>query len=79
MFDARMTKLVALSDDAYRALAGLKRGGESFSKVVSRLTAKKKTDIMDLAGVWKGDEEIARIYARVLRDRERPFKQRLQT
>lgn len=68
-----MTKLVALSDEAYYALAGMKRSGESFSKVVTRLTAKKKPDIMDVAGAWKDDPDIAEAFAKVAKEREKPF------
>lgn len=32
-----MTKTISLSDDAYDALAGVKRPGESFSEVARRL------------------------------------------
>lgn len=35
-----MVKTVNLTDDAYARLASLKRDGESFSDVVSRLTGK---------------------------------------
>lgn len=42
-----MTKLVQLSDEAYRRLKARKRGPESFSDVVNRLTRKG-----DLSGLW---------------------------
>lgn len=39
-----MTKPVTLSEEAYRLLRELKRGGESFSDVVIRLAGKAKKD-----------------------------------
>lgn len=37
-----MTKVISLSDDAYKELEKLKKGGESFSDVVLELTKKEK-------------------------------------
>jgi len=45
-------KTVNLSEDAYAALAALKREGESFSEVVRRLTRKNRS-LLDFAGAWK--------------------------
>ncbi len=44
-----MTKVVQLSDEAYARLRILKRGGESFSEVVLRLTSKR--DLRGLRGL----------------------------
>lgn len=45
-------KTVTLSEDAYAALAALKREGESFSDVVRRL-ARKGRSLLDFAGAWR--------------------------
>lgn len=42
------TKTVALTEDAYRRLARLKKEGESFSKVIQRLTGRQ--DLLRFAG-----------------------------
>ena len=45
-------KTVTLSEDAYAALASLKREGDSFSDVVRRL-ARKSRSLLEFAGDWK--------------------------
>lgn len=45
-------KTISLSEDAYVALASLKREGESFSHVVRRL-ARKGRALLDFAGAWR--------------------------
>lgn len=45
-------KTVTLSEDAYIALAALKREGESFSDVVRRLTRQGRS-LLDFAGAWR--------------------------
>ncbi len=67
-----MTKVISLSDDAYEDLAGLKNEKESFSSVVKRLASKeKKKDIMEFAGIWKDDKEIAKIFEEILEERHK--------
>jgi predicted CopG family antitoxin len=57
-------KTVTLSEDAYAALAALKREGESFSEVVRRLTRKSRS-LLEFAGAWKDfkDEKMDRYLA----------------
>lgn len=65
-----MTKTITVSDDAYRALAALKRSGkDSFTKVILRLTG-SGGDPLEVAGAW-GDmeEEEARALIRASRER----------
>ena len=45
-------RTVTLSEDAYAALAALKREGDSFSDVVRRL-ARGNRSLLDFAGAWK--------------------------
>ncbi len=46
-------RTVTLSEDAYGALASLKREGESFSEVVRRLTGSQVL-LSAFAGAWNG-------------------------
>ena len=45
-------KTVTLSEDAYKALAALKKDGESFSDVVRRLALSNRS-LLEFAGDWK--------------------------
>ena len=74
-----MSKNVALSNDAYRTLERLKRGDESFSEVVKRLANKEeKPKLMDFAGVWKDDKEIAEIFDKILEDRHKVYRRQFK-
>ena len=65
-----MTKIVSLSQKAYEALKRLKRDGESFSDVVSRLAGEEEPkSLLLFAGKWVGDDLDA-VFARVARERE---------
>ncbi len=56
-----MTKCITLSDDAYDNLKILKGSNESFSEVIRKLTAKKKSEgLMKLAGIWKDNPEMVK-------------------
>ncbi len=66
-----MSKLVSLSDKAYRNLLKMKKTSESFSDVVLKLTDKKKKSIMRFAGIWKDDKELDKIFADILKDRHK--------
>ena len=50
-----MTKTVALSDDAYAALARVKKPGQSFSEVVQELVAGRRPSIRDVGGLLAHD------------------------
>jgi len=70
-----MAKNIALSNDAYSILERLKRGDESFSDVVKRLADKdSKPNIMDSAGVWKNDDEIGKIFDKILEERHKFYR-----
>ena len=65
-----MVKIISLSDEAYKELKMMKREGESFSKVVKRVVAKENTrTFLELAGAWKKDKEIGKIFKKVLEER----------
>lgn len=65
-----VVRMVSLSNDAYDTLSKLKRGDESFSKVVLRLVEKERKhgSILDFAGAWGtegGEKETKRIVGQI--------------
>ncbi|MBI5253290.1 MAG: antitoxin VapB family protein [Euryarchaeota archaeon] len=66
-----MTKVISLSDKAYEVMVKLKKGGESFSDVVLKLSKKKeKMPLTVFAGKWKGGD-VDRVFGKVMEDREK--------
>jgi len=65
-----MTKVISLSEEAYKALKRLKGEGESFSDVVIRMTkmAEPKS-LLGLAGKWAGID-IELVFEKVMAERE---------
>ena len=63
------TKTITITEDAYKALASDKNGGESFSEVLLR-THKKKGDISRFIGAWK------HIPDRVIEDMKKDIERR---
>ncbi len=53
-----MTKVVSLSDEAYRELEKLKKEGDSFSDVVLDLTKKEKKPLSYFFGKWADKESL---------------------
>jgi len=52
-----MTKVISLSEDAYRRLKIRKVAGESFSDVIVRLTSERKlVSVLSLGGTWEGSD-----------------------
>ena len=52
-----MTKVISLSEEAYRELKKRKAEGESFSDVVLKMVRGKRSDsILQYAGKWVGDD-----------------------
>jgi predicted CopG family antitoxin len=43
------TKNIAISDEAYQMLKGLKKSGESFTDVIERMT--RRSAVLELAGI----------------------------
>lgn len=65
-----MTKVISLSEKAYWALRQLKRGKESFSDVVLRMTRDAEpSSLIDFAGRWEGDDA-DEVLSGVMRERE---------
>jgi predicted CopG family antitoxin len=65
-----MTKVISLSEKAYHILKKLKRGRESFSDVVIRITKDAEPNpLINFAGRWAGDDanEVSQI---LMRERE---------
>ena len=74
-----MAKNVALSNNAYSTLEKMKRGDESFSDVVMRLANKEaRPNIMDFAGIWKDDNEIEKIFDKILKDRHKVYRRQFK-
>nr|MDO8098544.1 antitoxin VapB family protein [Candidatus Njordarchaeota archaeon] len=66
-----MTKIVSLSEKAYESLKKLKRDGESFSDVVTRLTSgEEPKSLLPFAGKWVGDD-LEKVFHRVMEDRKK--------
>lgn len=69
-----MTKLIAVSEEAYARLAKLKKGKESFTTVIIELTEKKKGDIMEFFGALKmSKDEVKRLKTRLKKERKIMF------
>jgi predicted CopG family antitoxin len=65
-----MTKVISLSEEAYKVLKGLKRRGESFSDVIVRITRTTESKpLLEFAGEWKGND-IDEVFEKVFRERE---------
>jgi predicted CopG family antitoxin len=70
-----MTKVISLSDEAYKRLYDLKVGKESFSDVVMKVTEKEvKKPLTDYAGCWKGSKDELDKIAKVLREEREETK-----
>ena len=66
-----MTKVISLSNEAYKTLKDSKKPGESFSDVVLRvLKPKKKKSLLEFSGKWVGDDA-DEVLAEIMKDRER--------
>ncbi len=65
-----MTKVISLSEEAYKILKKLKRSGESFSDVIIRITkSMEKKPLIEYAGKWIGND-IDEIFKNILSERE---------
>ena len=66
-----MTKVILLSDEAYKELKRIRRRGESFSDVVLRLIHKTTyKPLSEFAGKWVGND-IDVVFQQVLHEREK--------
>lgn len=64
-----MTKVISLSEKAYKELKRRKGHGESFSDVVLKMATGKRSDsIMEFRGAWVGDDA-KEVLDRVMKER----------
>jgi len=67
-----MTKVISLSDEAYRDLKLLKSKDESFSEVVRALARiVKKEKILELAGAWSDAPEMDNLFKNIIQERHK--------
>ncbi|MFH0897142.1 MAG: antitoxin VapB family protein [Candidatus Bathyarchaeota archaeon] len=65
-----MTKVISLSEDAYKALKRLKRRGESFSDVVMKMAKNAEPkSLLEFAGGWTGND-IKEVFEKIHSERE---------
>ena len=73
-----MTKVISLSEEAYKTLKAMKKPGESFSDVVLRVAIEtKKKSLLEFSGKWAGDD-IDKVFAQIKKDREQPASRRIE-
>lgn len=66
-----LTKVISLSEEAYKALKKRKGKGESFSDIVVRITSEERFEsILEFAGTWAG-EDANEGAEQIMRERER--------
>lgn len=75
IYTMNMTKIISISDDAYKELSKIKLEKESFSKVILRCTKKNRKPLMDFFGIWTDKEDLSRIHEE-LKEERRKFKTR---
>ena len=66
-----MTRVISLSDRAYEELKKLKKGGESFSDVVIKVTRKEKKPLIEFLGAWPDKKEATRVAKELENERRR--------
>ncbi|MBS7650731.1 MAG: antitoxin VapB family protein [Candidatus Bathyarchaeia archaeon] len=63
-------KTITISEEAYRALAGLKEKNESFTDVILRITRRRgEENLLDYIRSQKPDEEFAEILKKIVKER----------
>ncbi len=68
-------KTITIKKDVYDKLAAAKRKDESFSTLLDRLVAGKKTSLREIYGAWHGsDEELDAIEKMLYERRAEPNK-----
>ena len=73
-----MTKIISLSEDAYKTLKRMKIGNESFSDVVIRISRQGQTrSPLESAGKWEGDD-IDEVFSEILSEREKAASRRVR-
>lgn len=72
-------KTLTVSEEAYAALAKLKNHGESFTQVILRLAAKKRTGtLLEYVRSMEPDEEFAQTLEEIVRNRQRLSVRRVE-
>jgi predicted CopG family antitoxin len=72
-----MTKIISVSDIAYKELKTIKAEGESFSKVILRIVEKKKhKSVLDFFGKWPGSKHELEEIKENLEKERKSFKTR---
>jgi predicted CopG family antitoxin len=65
-----VTRVISLSDEAYRILKKLKREKESFSDVIIRIVrGLERKPLSDFSGKWVG-EDLERVFRNIQLERE---------
>lgn len=73
-----MTKVISLSERAYKILSQLKRKKESFSDVIIRIGEKAEPrPLQEFAGRWSGDDA-DEVFERVRSEREQAKSREMQ-
>ena len=66
-----MTKVISLSDEAYEELKKFKKAGESFSRVVIKMTKKEKKPLSEFFGKWPEPKELDKIEKELKKERKK--------
>ena len=66
-----MVKTITIKDEVYRALAELKREGESFSDVIMRIINRKAVDLSRFYGVFTDRDLWHKIEEEIIKERRK--------
>ncbi len=71
LYGIYMAKQIAISDEVYQMLLGMKTGNKSFSEVIKGMAGKrpKTQNIMKYFGAMKGDKSLESVKKSILKER----------